>query len=347
MLGSPAVPTLDFPLERSLPIQAPGTPTRATTHRSRSLVSAIAKFRITAQLGLATVVLMFGLIVLGSIVRTTGSGLACPDWPLCHGRLIPPLLFNVLVEWFHRLVALLVSLVLAATVGMVAFHRELRARLGALAGLAVLLLGAQILLGALTVWKLLDPAIVGGHLAVALLLFSCMVLLALAARREARREALAFEARPAGLLPLLGGACVLIYLQAVLGGVVSASGASLACPEWPTCAGDWLPPMVCLKGLHVAHRFGAYFLTAYLVVVALRTRRAPDPLVANVGPLLLSLVLGQVALGVLNLLLGIQVWLSALHLANAAGMLAVAIATTFRVASMPARRAVLVAEALS
>src|SRR5262245_64396700 len=134
-------------------------------------------FAITARLAFTTAVVMFALIVVGSIVRTTGSGLACPDWPLCHGRLIPPLQFNVLVEWFHRLVALLVSLLLATTVGLVAFHRELRARLGALAGLAVLLLGAQILLGALTVWKLLDPAIVGGHLAVALLLFSCMVLL--------------------------------------------------------------------------------------------------------------------------------------------------------------------------
>jgi heme A synthase len=120
-------------------------------------VSVSAKFRITSQLGLATVVLMYALIVLGSIVRTTGSGLACPDWPLCQGRLFPPLEMNALIEWFHRLVALLVSVLLAATVGWVTFHRELHARLGALAGAALLLLFVQILLGALTVWKLLDP----------------------------------------------------------------------------------------------------------------------------------------------------------------------------------------------
>ncbi|TMQ73001.1 MAG: heme A synthase [Candidatus Eisenbacteria bacterium] len=282
---------------------------------------------------------MFALMVLGSLVRTTGSGLACPDWPLCQGRLIPPFQFNVLVEWLHRLLALLVSLLLAATVASVWTQREVRARLGALAGLAVALLGAQILLGALTVWKLLDPAIVGGHLAVALLLFSTMIVLTLAASREASDMPPTLDARPDGLLPLFGGACALIYLQAVLGGVVSASGASLACPDWPACAaGEWFPPLRGLIGVHMMHRYVAYLLTAYLVVVAARARRAGDGIVAGIGPILLGLVLGQIVLGVINLLLGIQPWLSAFHLANAAGMLALTVATTFRIASMPAAR---------
>jgi heme a synthase len=303
-------------------------------------VSVTAKFRIVSRLGLATVVLMFALMVLGSVVRTTGSGLACPDWPLCHGRWIPPFEFNVLVEWFHRLVALVVSLLLASTVGMVAFHREVRVRLGPLAGLAVLLLGAQILLGALTVWKLLDPAIVGGHLAVALLLFTTMLLLTLSASRAVREPAPA-EPRPGGLLPVLGGACVLVYAQAVLGGIVSASGASLACPDWPTCAGEWLPSMQGLVGIQMAHRFGAYLLTAYLVVVALMTRRSGDPLVAGAGALLVLLALGQAMIGVVNIMLGIRVAVSALHLANAAGMLAVAVSATHRVVGMPARQVAL------
>jgi cytochrome c oxidase assembly protein subunit 15 len=139
------------------------------------------------------------------------------------------------------------------------------------------------------------------------------------------------------LFPALGLASTLIYAQAVLGGIVSASGASLACPDWPTCAGEWLPAMQGLVGIHMAHRFGAYLLTAYLVVVAWLARRSSDPVVSSVGPVLLGLTLGQMVIGVLNLWLGIRVWLSALHLANAAGMLAVAIASTFRVASMARR----------
>ena len=108
-------------------------------------------FRTGARLSLATTMLLFGLIVLGSVVRTTGSGLACPDWPLCQGRLIPPFQFNVLIEWFHRLFALLTSVTLFVTVGWTMIHPATRARVGALAALAVALLFVQVLLGALTV----------------------------------------------------------------------------------------------------------------------------------------------------------------------------------------------------
>lgn len=284
---------------------------------------------------------MFALIVLGSIVRTTGSGLACPDWPLCHGRLIPPLQFNVLVEWFHRLVALLVSVMLAALAGTIFVRRELRARLGALMGLVLALLVAQILLGALTVWHMLAPEFVSSHLAVALLLFATLLTLTLTAGREAAGGGAGLGPRPRDLLPLLGGAGLLIYLQAVLGGVVSSSHAGLACPDWPTCHGQWFPRMGGLIGLQMAHRWGAYLLVVFLGLLALRTRRAADPVVARGGSLLAALTLGQVALGVGNVLLGLPVWLSALHLANATGMLALALALTFRVASMraPARAA--------
>jgi len=64
----------------------------------------------SAAFGVTTALLMYALILIGSVVRTTGSGLACPDWPLCQGRLIPRFEFHVLIEWFHRLLALLVSL---------------------------------------------------------------------------------------------------------------------------------------------------------------------------------------------------------------------------------------------
>jgi len=299
-------------------------------------MSSNAAFRIGARLSLATTVLLFGLIVLGSVVRTTGSGLACPDWPLCHGRLIPPFQFNVLIEWFHRLFALLTSVSLFVTVAWVMVHPATRGRVGALAALAVALLFVQVLLGALTVWKLLSPSVVSSHLAVALLLFVTMLSLTLVARGEARAEAVR-ESRPAGLLATLGLATALAYLQSLLGGIVSTSHAGLACPDWPACDGRWFPPLSSLEGLQMLHRYGAYALTAAMLLVAIRSRTAPEAAVRAGGSLAFGLTLAQIAFGVWNVLSGIPPWLSAVHLANAAAILATLVTTTFRVAQMPAR----------
>ena len=279
---------------------------------------------------------MFALIVIGSVVRTTGSGLACPDWPLCEGRVVPRFEFHVLIEWFHRLVALAVSLLLFATAAWVIAHRPLRARLGRLLSIALVLLFAQVMLGALTVWKLLSPAVVSSHLAVALLLFSTLLAMTLIARGEAEPAATPPPARPAGLLAAFATATVLTYVQILLGGLVSTHHAGLACPDWPTCFGRWFPPMEGPVGLQMMHRYGAYVLLAALLNAAARGRRAPDPRIAAGGTMALTLVVTQVVLGVLNVLLGTPVWLSAAHLATAAALLAMLVTTTYRVAALPA-----------
>ena len=298
-------------------------------------MSSTTAFRTGARLSLATTVLLFGLIVLGSVVRTTGSGLACPDWPLCHGRLIPPIQFNVLIEWLHRLFALLTSVMLFVTMGWAMIHPATRARLGALAALAVALLLAQVLLGALTVWKLLSPSVVSSHLAVALLLFVTMLSLTLVARAESRPKVVR-ETRPAGLLATFAIATALAYVQSLLGGIVSTSHAGLACPDWPACDGRWFPPLSSLEGLQMLHRYGAYALTAAVMLVAIRARTAPEAAVRTGGSLAFGLTLAQIVIGVGNVLGGIPAWLSAVHLANAAAILATLVATTFRVARMPA-----------
>jgi cytochrome c oxidase assembly protein subunit 15 len=296
-------------------------------------------FALTARLAFVTATVMFALIVVGSIVRTTGSGLACPDWPLCHGRLVPPLQFNILIEWFHRLLALVVGIGLLATATWTWARPATRARLGGLAATSIALYLSQALLGALTVWKLLDPNVVSGHLAVGLLLFATLLALGLRARHAARAaegSPSRAPSRPAGLLPLFATATAAIWVQAVLGGMVSTNHASLACPDWPTCNGRWLPEFSGLVGLQMAHRFGAYVLVAILGWVAVRAGSAPDVTTRNLGRALFLLVLAQAAIGVANVLLGIPVWVSALHLGNAALMLALALVATFRLAAMPA-----------
>ena len=129
------------------------------------------------RLAFVTAAFAYALIVLGAVVRVTGSGLGCGDqWPLCQGRLIPPLNdVPTVIEWSHRLVAAAVSvLVVALAAAALAKRREpgvvspggpLRPAL-----LALGLLVVQVLLGAVTVWLALPPPVITVHLATALAL---------------------------------------------------------------------------------------------------------------------------------------------------------------------------------
>ena len=287
----------------------------------------------TARLARATALATFALIVLGAIVRATGSGLACPDWPLCHGRILPPLQPQVLLEWGHRAVALIVSLltvVLAARILLVASQRR---ALGRLIGLALGLLAMQVVLGALTVWKLLHFSIVTLHLGNALLFFAALLAIAERAGHAAGQADHTADspggARGTGLL--WAGAAVFVLAQSLLGGLVSTNHAGLACPDFPLCRDAWWPagegPLVHLQ---LAHRLGAYALTAFLAFAWARSRRAGDPRIRAGAEVALALVGVQIALGAFNVLLAVPVWLTAAHLATATALFAIAVLTALR-----------------
>jgi heme A synthase len=126
----------------------------------------------------------------------------------------------------------------------------------------------------------------------------------------------------------------------VLGGTVSSQHAGLACPDWPACNGEWLPPIATLAGIQMLHRYVAYLLAAAMVVAALASRSTRDRAVRAGAKLALSLTCAQIVLGVCNVLLGTPPWLSALHIATAAAILAAMVAVTCRVALLPLREAI-------
>jgi heme A synthase len=303
-------------------------------------VSATSGYRLVSRLGLATTLMMYGLMVIGSVVRSTGSGLSCPDWPLCGGHLVPPAEPHVLIEWLHRLVALLVSLMLVATAAAVLRQRETRARLGGLVALAFALLGVQIVLGALTVWKLLSPAVVGSHLGVALFLFCTLLALTLTARAGAPgtprvAPPLARSGGGPGA-PAMAALAVAAFGQCLLGGIVSATGAGAACRDWPFCGGVLFPALQGLVGIQLLHRYGAYALVTLALLTALRARRSADARVHRGALAVLGLVLLEAFLGVGNLVMGTPPWLTALHLAAAIALLATALTATLALAPLAA-----------
>lgn len=272
--------------------------------------------RALARGYVALVTVTTGLIVLGALVRAHGAGLACPDWPLCFGTLLPPMNLEVGFEWTHRLVAGTVSLAFAGLAGAALREPALRRRVAPLLSLALGLLALQVVLGALTVWHLLAAWTVTAHLVVGNSFNACLLLVALRLREIGDAPPGRVAAPRAARAALLAAAALLLA-QIVLGGLVSSTYAGMACPEWPRCNGGvWLPSLDGLVGLHLAHRWNAVLLLAGLGAAALAARGVPRVGALAAGALALGLA--QTALGVANVLLAIPVEVTAAHSACAA-----------------------------
>ncbi len=266
--------------------------------------------------GLAAVT--YALVVLGALVRANGAGLACPDWPLCFGELVPRFDVKVAFEWGHRLLAGLVSLGLAVLSALALRDPVLRTTLRGRLLLAWALLGAQVVLGGLTVLLLLAPWTVTLHLLLGNAFCATLLWIAVdLGEREAapRREPLTTAARA-----WLTTVVALLLVQMALGGMVSSNAAGLACAYFPSCDGTSIVPTLGgLVGLHVVHRLNAFALLAALGALAWAARGAPR--LARLARAGVRLAVLQIAVGVLNVVLRLPAEVTALHSALAAALL--------------------------
>lgn len=258
---------------------------------------------LTAATAIATVV----LIAIGSLVRTTGSGLGCPDWPTCHGAWIPPLERTAIIEYSHRTAAAVVSTLLIATlVETLRAHRADRA-LVAVALLAVPLVAFQAWLGKVTVEHLegdLSPTVLTLHLATSLLLLAVTCSTAALARLGPGRERIMDRERASLLRVVLVGA-VVTYLVLLSGAYVVKADATTACISWPGCSAAPIPFVDggFAQHVHWAHRIivlaGALAVGA--VAVTVQSARSAGPTMQRAAVWLLSLYGVQVLVGASNI----------------------------------------------
>ncbi|HEU5303759.1 MAG TPA: COX15/CtaA family protein, partial [Gemmatimonadales bacterium] len=228
--------------------------------------------RLLRRLSWTGAVLAFGLIVLGGVVRITGSGMGCGDhWPRCNGQWFPPLDLPTLIEIGHRWAAALVSLVVLAMAAVAWIRHRSNGALRNPATLAFAILVIQVLLGAVTVKLALPPGVVIVHLANAMVLLAVILVTAL-------------RATSGGSTP--GGrhaAHRMVQVTAALGFVVILFGAKVAnlhagllCLGFPMCQ-DAVLPSSGLAFLPWAHRMLAFGFLAAILTLAVRLSRRSDP----------------------------------------------------------------------
>ncbi|WP_310428570.1 heme A synthase [Chamaesiphon sp. VAR_48_metabat_135_sub] len=237
------------------------------------------------------------LMAVGSATRVMNAGLACPDWPLCYGQLVPTQQMNlqVFLEWFHRLDAGLIGLSTLLLAGSSWWYRHQLPRwLPWATTFALSLILVQGALGAFTVTELLRFDIVTAHLGTALLFFITLLSIGTCLLPQSPTPPIPNSSTP--IIPLT--AAILVYIQSILGGLVGSRWALHQCfgnSELCTVMNN--------------HLFGVIPATLSCIAVIIAIWRNPNSpkycgnLAASVGGLLIA----QILLGTATFRLHFQV----------------------------------------
>jgi cytochrome c oxidase assembly protein subunit 15 len=256
--------------------------------------------RIALGIAIATWMVM----AIGSATRVMNAGLACPDWPLCYGSILPAEQMNlqVFLEWFHRLVA---STVGFATIVLCAaswyFRQSLPKWVPWATSISLSLVIFQGVLGGLTVTQLLRFDIVTAHLGTGLLFFSSLLGTAIALisikPQSVMPETTANPSSKPWLAWLGLSAAVLVYCQSILGALVASQWALHQCFATQDMC-------IVLNG----HLIGVVPATIASVAVVVGAWKASvTPMLRKCASLVGILVIAQVAIGYATYKLHLQV----------------------------------------
>jgi len=246
------------------------------------------------QLAAHVVVALIALVVIGGATRVMEAGLACPDWPLCYGSFLPGRQMNlqVFLEWFHRLDAFFIGIVLIAQFALsLHWAKTLPKWLPWIYGFLTLLIAFQGFLGALTVLQLLPSLIVMAHLAIAFTLVAIMSGVTQQLLNPGK-SIFPLWLRSFGFLSLF-----LVVAQSLLGSRVATSWAAQRCLD--------LGDSCNLLALHRASAIPVSFLLILFVIVSSFHR----DVFINQWPYLLTiifLIISQILLGVFSIHLGMS-----------------------------------------
>ncbi len=271
-------------------------------------------------LTLAALVAAVGQVTLGGVVRVTGSGLGCPDWPLCDGRVIPSLEISTLIEYSHRLSATALGLLVLATTVMAWWSHRDNVRVTASNTAALALVVVAALLGGITVLTELAWWMVLVHLGVAELAVACLVV-AVVAAWNADSKTGPVRTGPGELnryYSLLVVTLVGLFAVILFGSYMVGRGYGSVCATWPLCNGSVLPQGEAFL-VHMSHRISVALVGVSIAgtAAAAWSRKDQQPSLAMIALVAAGLFIVQAAIGAATVWTGFSLPLKSLHLSVA------------------------------
>ena len=271
-------------------------------------------------------------IALGGVVRVTGSGLGCPDWPLCHGRPYPAADIHSIIEYSHRSVGTITGVLLIGTVALAwVVFRQRRPLVAWLATASLVAIAAEGALGGVVVANELASWLVLVHLGLAMIILGFLIATAVMSLPAST------GASDPSFRRLAAVAAALTYGLLLTGSTVVASAADEGCRAWPLCASGFAFDFAGANAFTMLHRGAVLVIGAVLVYTLIQALRHPATKAAALATLV---VLGlQVAVGAGAAVTGAALF-NGLHVAMAtlvwAGMLSIALVTLPRADRRPA-----------
>jgi heme A synthase len=255
------------------------------------LVSGEGLFR---RLAVVTALFAYLQIALGGLVRVSGSGLGCPDWPLCNGRPYPPANVHSIIEYSHRAVGSVTGVLIIATVVMAwIVFRKRRPLVAWLATASLIGVVGEGILGGIVVANELAPWLVVVHLGLAMIILGFLVATAVAAMPpSAGVPDLNFRR-----LAVIAAAAT--YVMMLTGSTVVASSADESCNSWPLCGGGFALDFSGVNAYTMLHR-GTVLVVGLLLLHVLskallrwRGVKGMGPIAgAAIGALVLQIAVG-------------------------------------------------------
>jgi heme a synthase len=219
-------------------------------------------YRLIRILAVAASAGMFAVLVMGATVTNTGSEHGCGrSWPLCHGQLIPQMAVSTAIEFTHRAVVGVESILIIA-LAAVAIYWFRRKDIVLLSGVMVLFLFLQAGLGA---WAVMYPqlaAVLALHFGVSLIAFASVLLVTAAIFEWDGGERLRSVPVSRGFVRYLYALTIYTYVVVYLGALVRHVGADEACSGWPLCNGSVIPTLAGHVLVAFTHRVAAALLVA-------------------------------------------------------------------------------------